>query len=72
MIQAQHRLWADLIFQPYLSWLFKRHFHTIQVLGTVPEIPTHLPLLLLAQSQYVVDGFFVYLLNKRFFDEPPI
>ena len=33
MIRAQHRPWADMIFQPYLTWLFKRNFHEIQLLG---------------------------------------
>ena len=67
MIRAQHRLWADLIFHPYLVWLFKRHFHTIQLLGTPPEIPSDLPLLLLPNHSTWWDGFFVYLLNKRIF-----
>ena len=44
MIRAQHRLWADIIFQPYLTWLFKRNFHEIQVLGTSPKIPDDLSL----------------------------
>ena len=67
MIRAQHRLWADFIFQPYLTRLFKRNFHTIQVLGALPEIPPHLPLLLLPNHSTWWDGFFVYLLNKRIF-----
>lgn len=67
MIQAQHRFWADFIFQPYLTRLFKRHFHTIQVLGDLPEVPNHLPLLLLPNHSTWWDGFFIYLLNKRIF-----
>ena len=67
MIRAQHRLWADLIFQPYLTWLFKRNFHAIQLLGALPEIPNDLPLLLLPNHSTWWDGFFVYLLNKRIF-----
>ncbi len=67
MIRAQHRLWADLIFQPYLKWLFKRHFHTIQLLGTLPEIPPRMPVLLLPNHSTWWDGFFIYLLNKRIF-----
>ena len=67
MIRAQHRFWADMIFHPYLVWLFKRHFHTIQLLGTPPEIPKDLPLLLLPNHSTWWDGFFVYLLNKRVF-----
>ena len=67
MIRAQHRLWADIIFRPYLMWLLKRHFHTIKLLGAQPEIPFHLPLLLLPNHSTWWDGFFVYLLNKRIF-----
>ena len=67
MIRAQHRLWADIIFQPYLARLFKRHFYEIRLLGELPEIPDHLPLLLLPNHSTWWDGFFVYLLNKRVF-----
>ena len=67
MIHAQHRLWADIVFQPYLTWLFKRNFHKIQLLGTLPKIPDNLPLLLLPNHSTWWDGFFVYLLNKRVF-----
>ena len=67
MIRAQHRLWADIVFQPYLKWLFKRHFNAIQLLGAPPEIPLHLPLLLLPNHSTWWDGFFVYLLNKQIF-----
>lgn len=67
MIRAQHRPWADLIFQPYLTWMFKRNFHEIRLLGTRPEIPNPLPLLLLPNHSTWWDGFFVYLLNKRVF-----
>lgn len=67
MIRTQHSLSADIIFQPYLTWLFKRHFHEIRLLGTVPDIPDDLPLLLLPNHSTWWDGFFVYLLNKRIF-----
>ncbi len=67
MIRAQHRLWADIIFQPYLTWLFKRNFHEIRLLGTRPEIADDLPLLLLPNHSTWWDGFFVYLLNKQVF-----
>ncbi len=71
MIQAQHRFWADIIFQPYLTWLFKRNFHEIQVLGKSPEIPDDLPVLLLPNHSTWWDGFFVYLLSKKIFRRTP-
>ena len=67
MIHAQHRLWADIIFQPYLTLLLKRNFHEIQLLGTLPKIPDDLPVLLLPNHSTWWDGFFVYLLNKKIF-----
>ena len=67
MIRAEPRRWADMIFQPYLTWLFKRHFHEIQVLGELPKIPHDLPLLLLPNHSTWWDGFFIYLLNKQIF-----
>ena len=67
MIRAQHRPWADIIFHPYLMWLFKRSFHEIRLLGTPPEIDDHLPLVLLPNHSTWWDGFFVYLLNKQVF-----
>jgi 1-acyl-sn-glycerol-3-phosphate acyltransferase len=67
MIRTQHCRSADIIFQPYLTWLFKRNFHEIRLLGTVPEIPDALPLLLVPNHSTWWDGFFVYLLNKRVF-----
>ena len=67
MIRAQRRLWADIIFQPYLTWLFKRNFHEIQLLGTPPKTPDDLPVLLLPNHSTWWDGFFVYLLNKKIF-----
>jgi hypothetical protein len=67
MIQAQHAAWADRIFHPYVSWLFKRHFHAIHLLGPAPETNPDLPLLLLPNHSTWWDGFFVYLLNKKLF-----
>lgn len=67
MIRAQHRLWADILFRPYLTRLFKRHFHGIHLFGEVPEVPRDMPLLLLPNHSTWWDGFFVYLLNKKVF-----
>ncbi len=71
MIQAQHAAWADRIFHPYVSWLFKRHFHAIHLLGQAPETNPDLPLLLLPNHSTWWDGFFIYLLNKKLFRRKP-
>jgi len=67
MIKARHTAWAERIFHPYVLWLFKRHFHAIHLLGQVPETNPDLPLLLLPNHSTWWDGFFIYLLNKKFF-----
>ncbi|MGH7600114.1 MAG: lysophospholipid acyltransferase family protein [bacterium] len=71
MIKAQHAVWADSIFLPYVSWLFRRHFHAIHLLGQAPETNPDLPLLLLPNHSTWWDGFFVYLLNKKLFRRKP-
>lgn len=71
MIKAQHAAWADGIFHPYVSWLLKRHFHAMHLLGQAPETNPDLPLLLLPNHSTWWDGFFVYLLNKKLFRRKP-
>ena len=71
MIQARHAAWADRIFHPYVTWLFKRHFHALRLLGKIPETNPELPLLLLPNHSTWWDGFFVYLLNKKLFERQP-
>lgn len=71
MIKAQHAAWADRIFYLYVSWLFKRHFHAVHLLGQVPETAPDLPLLLLPNHSTWWDGFFVYLLNEKLFRRKP-
>jgi 1-acyl-sn-glycerol-3-phosphate acyltransferase len=71
MIKARHAVWAEQIFHPYVSWLFKRHFHAIHLLGSSPEIDSKLPLLLAPNHSTWWDGFFIYLLNKKLFHRQP-
>ncbi len=70
MIPANHAAWADWIFHPYLLWLFKRHFKAIHLLGKAPQTDPNLPLLLLPNHSTWWDGFFIFLLNKKFFHRP--
>ncbi|MBM3240860.1 hypothetical protein FJZ31_31645 [Candidatus Poribacteria bacterium] len=67
MIVANHNVWADRVFYPYVIWLFKKHFHAIHLLGEIPDLPADLPLLLLPNHSTWWDGFFAYLLNKKLF-----
>ncbi|MDZ7265995.1 MAG: lysophospholipid acyltransferase family protein [candidate division KSB1 bacterium] len=71
MIPAKHARWADLIFHPYLRLLCRRHFHRLEILGTLPHIDPQLPVLLLPNHSTWWDGFFVYLLNRTLFHRRP-
>ncbi len=65
MIKAQHTWWADKLFHFYVFRLMKKHFHSINLLGELPETDPKLPLLLLPNHSTWWDGFFIYLLQKK-------
>ena len=65
MTRARHSWWAELVFRPYLERLAKKHFHALKLIGDPPQIPSELPLLIIANHGTWWDGFFVYLLNLR-------
>jgi 1-acyl-sn-glycerol-3-phosphate acyltransferase len=67
MIFADHKYWAELIFKPYIYRLLKNNFHSINLIGDLPEIPQELPLILIPNHSTWWDGFYVYLLNKKYF-----
>ena len=67
MLEASHKIWAAFLFERYLKHLFKRHFTTLNLLGSVPQIQKDKPILILPNHNTWWDGFFVYDLNKRFF-----
>lgn len=66
MIKAKHKKWADLIFKPYIFNLLRKHFHSIHILNDFPEVNKNIPLIFTPIHSTWWDGFFVYLLNKRF------
>jgi hypothetical protein len=65
MISAEHKKWAEWIFQHYLYRLFKRHFYAINLINPVPDFNPQKPLLLLPNHSSCWDGFFVFILNKK-------
>lgn len=67
MIHANHTAWAARIFDPYVKWLCRRHFHALHILGKLPDCDASLPLLLLPNHSTWWDGFFIYLLNQKLF-----
>lgn len=67
MIIAEHNYWAELVFKPYIYRLLKKNFHSINLIGDLPDIPQDLPLIFIPNHSTWWDGFYVYLLNKKFF-----
>lgn len=67
MIKANHRIWAEVVFRKYILRLLKKSFHSVNIIGGIPEIPDNLPLILAPNHSTWWDGFFVYLLNKKYF-----
>lgn len=68
MISAAHSYFAELVFKPYIFRLLKRSFHSVNIIGDVPEINDDYPLILVPNHSTWWDGFFVYLLNKKYFN----
>jgi len=66
MIKASHTTWAQIIFDVYLSALFKRHFHQLKLVSNQVSIKEHTSVLLLANHFSWWDGFFWYYVNKIF------
>lgn len=67
MIRANHKNWADRAFGIYIRGQFRKHFHAFHLLGTEPMVDENLPLILVPNHSSWWDGFFVYHLNKTFF-----
>ncbi len=67
MTEARHSLWADALFRPYLERLTARSFSALHLIGEPARLPAAVPALLIGNHSTWWDGFFVYILNKRFF-----
>ncbi|MBN2013174.1 lysophospholipid acyltransferase family protein [candidate division KSB1 bacterium] len=67
MIKAQHNHLALWLFDRYILRLMRNHFHSFQLLGAIEPIDPTAPLLLLPNHASWWDGFFIYLLNRHFF-----
>jgi 1-acyl-sn-glycerol-3-phosphate acyltransferase len=65
MIKAEHKKWADIIFDFYLKRLFKKSFHDFRVINDLPLINISQGLLVTPNHFSWWDGFFVYWLNKK-------
>lgn len=66
MIKAAHNKYADFVFNFYITWLLKRHFHGIYLYNE-PAFPADKSILMLPNHSSWWDGFFIYFLNKKIF-----
>jgi len=69
MITAKHQKWAEIIFRLYIFRLLRKNFAAIHLLGEKPDISPEKPLLILPNHSTWWDGFFIYLLNKKIFQQ---
>lgn len=70
MIETRHKKWAHFVFHLYLHRLFRRSFHSINLLGEIPGTPLDQPVLLLPNHSSWWDGFLIYLLNEKVSKRP--
>lgn len=66
MIKAEHNLFAQLIFNPYLKRLLKKHFCHFYLVNQFPNIARHKKLIVTPNHFSWWDGFFIDYLFKRF------
>lgn len=64
MLEANHKIWAETVFKPYIFRLLKKSFSNIYIFGDIPEISQDMPIILAPNHSTWWDGFFVYLINK--------
>jgi len=67
MIKANHNRSADLIFRFYIYRMFRKHFNSFNLIGNDPKINDELPLIVTPNHSTWWDGFFLYFINKYFF-----
>lgn len=65
MIKAKHSKFSQFIFDLYIFPKLKRDFHSINVIGEIPEINPDYPLIIAPNHSSWWDGFFLYLLNDK-------
>ncbi len=67
MIQARHAQWAQIIFDPYIKRLMKKHFHRFIMVNELP--PQHGPLVLTPNHFSWWDGFLIYWVYRDAFPD---
>ncbi len=68
MIKANHKKWAEFIFEMYITRLFRKSFSSLNLIGEIPEIQDNQQVIVLPNHSSWWDGFFVWYLNKIYFE----
>lgn len=69
MLKANHTKWAEFIFDLYIFRLLKKNFLSIHLIGETPKFEYKYPIVLAPNHSTWWDGFFVYMLNKLYFQK---
>lgn len=65
MIQADHKKWAEFVFDIYLKRLLKKSFYDFRIINDLPKLDKSKSLIIAPNHFSWWDGFFVYWLNKK-------
>ncbi len=66
MIRAEHKLWARLIFIPYIYRLLRKHFSNIYLVNEPPQVPENNGLIITPNHFSWWDGFFIDFVMRRY------
>jgi 1-acyl-sn-glycerol-3-phosphate acyltransferase len=65
MIEADHKKWARLMFNPYISHLLRSNFRNFYLLNEMPEIPKSAGLIVTPNHFSWWDGFIIDFISRR-------
>lgn len=68
MIKADHKKWAEFIFDIYLRKLLKKSFYDFRVINELPALDDSKSIIVTPNHFSWWDGFFIYWTNKKFFN----
>jgi len=67
MLTANHSKFSKFLFDLYIYPLLKRNFYAINLIGDIPNTNPEYPIIIAPNHSSWWDGFFLYLLNEKFF-----
>lgn len=65
MIRAEHKKWAELLFDPYLAYLLKKNFNGFYAEGSLPDLEKYPGLIITPNHFSWWDGFITYYLLRK-------